>query len=556
MSFGFSVGDFIATASLITQVACALREAGGSASQHQHISNKLGFLDRALRDVNRLEPIEGLEAALEEIKTAALRCQLPLLKYLETIRKYDKSLCPGKSSGVMKDVLLKTKWKVSKKLEAAMVLEAEIADYLAAINLLLGLYKVKVDAATEQRARDRSQSLTTALANLQAQNQSVSANVAQVRHQVERGTLIVCKDIEASSNETSRALKILQQNCSTSISEFLKTAGTLSEVALQICSKVSEIYNNTLWIRTHLSQPDTRHTWLQEPMQWEDAYGRVFPIPAEFDYPMMEGALRGHFREGRGMKLVKNNQWQLFDPSNPRVIFSEENWEPFPGMKITMAMIIPQFDSQMVCPRLNCLSKSYTDAIGGGKICSECKSWFDYLPRPLTQENPKGFENRHYSQLSVLSKSEIKNGNGDIGFSSVFEIDEEDLRLLKNALVRLEHSKLEHQGSIISRNDEDIENDINKTVPVAFEWKQGGTKVYVTGTFFQWNRRRKLSPVEESPGVFRTIIRVSPEEHHFRFIVDEEWKFSPHLPNKVDDDGNFINWVKVNAETSGYSIPV
>jgi hypothetical protein len=48
--------------------------------------------------------------------------------------------------------------------------------------------------------------------------------------------------------------------------------------------KVSEIYNAVLWVQTRLSEPDTRHTWLQEPMRWEDAYGRVFPIPAEFDY--------------------------------------------------------------------------------------------------------------------------------------------------------------------------------------------------------------------------------------------------------------------------------
>jgi len=41
-----------------------------------------------------------------------------------------------------------------------------------------------------------------------------------------------------------------------------------------------------LWIRTRLTEPDTRHTWLQDPMRFEDAYGRVFPIPAEFDYPV------------------------------------------------------------------------------------------------------------------------------------------------------------------------------------------------------------------------------------------------------------------------------
>jgi hypothetical protein len=83
---------------------------------------------------------------------------------------------------------------------------------------------------------------------------------------------------------------------------------------------------------------------------------------------MMEGALRGKFQKGRGKRLVERDQWQLFDSTNPRTVFSAENWEPIPGMKITMAMIIPQSDDMMVCPRLNCASKLYTDALGGGKI--------------------------------------------------------------------------------------------------------------------------------------------------------------------------------------------
>jgi hypothetical protein len=83
---------------------------------------------------------------------------------------------------------------------------------------------------------------------------------------------------------------------------------------------------------------------------------------------MMEGALRGHFRKGRGSSLVKHGQWQLFNPSKAQTVLSAENWEPIPGMKITMAMIIPQFDDEIVCPRLNCSSKICTDALGGGKI--------------------------------------------------------------------------------------------------------------------------------------------------------------------------------------------
>lgn len=33
------------------------------------------------------------------------------------------------------------------------------------------------------------------------------------------------------------------------------------------------------------------------------------------------------------------------------------------------------------------------------------------------------------------------------------------------------------------------------TVPTAFEWRRGGSKVYVTGTIFQWNKKHRLHPV-------------------------------------------------------------
>jgi hypothetical protein len=46
------------------------------------------------------------------------------------------------------------------------------------------------------------------------------------------------------------------------------------------------MYNVLLSVRSRLSEPDTRHTWLQKPMRFEDAYGGVLPIPVEYDYPV------------------------------------------------------------------------------------------------------------------------------------------------------------------------------------------------------------------------------------------------------------------------------
>lgn len=44
----------------------------------------------------------------------------------------------------MKDVLHKVKWAASKKQEAVMKLQAEVATYIGSINILLCLYEVFV----------------------------------------------------------------------------------------------------------------------------------------------------------------------------------------------------------------------------------------------------------------------------------------------------------------------------------------------------------------------------------------------------------------------------
>ena len=142
MSFGFSVGDFLTAASLIKQTISALREAGGSNCQYRRLTLELYALGRTLQEVDHLEPVHDLEATVEAIKATALSCQLPLREFLESIKKYDESLALGRTAGIMKDVLYRVKWITSKKQEAAMHLQAEMAAYSGGINMLLGLYQV------------------------------------------------------------------------------------------------------------------------------------------------------------------------------------------------------------------------------------------------------------------------------------------------------------------------------------------------------------------------------------------------------------------------------
>lgn len=119
----------------------------------------------------------------------------------------------------------------------------------------------------------------------------------------------------------------------------------------------------------------------------------------------------------------------------------------------------------------------------------------------------------------------------------------------------LENDTLARRTSGLSNttiDEEDVEElrvDRTKaTVPITFEWRHGGEKVYVTGTIFQWNKKHRLHPVENHPGLLRAIIHVRPGTHHIRFIKDSVMQCSQDLPTTVDFGNNLVNYIEVSAD--------
>ncbi|KAK6610774.1 snf1 kinase complex beta-subunit [Botrytis cinerea] len=103
--------------------------------------------------------------------------------------------------------------------------------------------------------------------------------------------------------------------------------------------------------------------------------------------------------------------------------------------------------------------------------------------------------------------------------------------------------------TIDEEDAEEIQIDRTKaTVPTLFEWREGGEKVYVTGTIFQWNKKQRLSAVEGEPGLLKAIIHVRPGTHHVRFIQDGIMKCSALLPTTVDFGNNLVNYIEVSAD--------
>lgn len=88
--------------------------------------------------------------------------------------------------------------------------------------------------------------------------------------------------------------------------------------------------------------------------------------------------------------------------------------------------------------------------------------------------------------------------------------------------------------------------DPSLTVPFDIKWVQGGEKVYVTGSFTGW---RKMIGLQKQPdGTHVVTLGLPVGTHRFRFVIDNELRFSDFLPTATDQMGNFVNYVEVTPE--------
>ncbi|KAK5702493.1 galactose metabolism-related protein [Elasticomyces elasticus] len=84
------------------------------------------------------------------------------------------------------------------------------------------------------------------------------------------------------------------------------------------------------------------------------------------------------------------------------------------------------------------------------------------------------------------------------------------------------------------------------TVPTLVVWKGDTDKVYVTGTFVNWERKIKLNP-DKQRGGYSATIHLKPGTHHLKFMIRGDQTTSDDYPTTVDYAGNFVNYIEVEA---------
>ncbi|MCJ1247204.1 hypothetical protein MMC30_004418 [Trapelia coarctata] len=105
-------------------------------------------------------------------------------------------------------------------------------------------------------------------------------------------------------------------------------------------------------------------------------------------------------------------------------------------------------------------------------------------------------------------------------------------------------------------DDDEIDDDLQAyglegarggTVPTRIEWKQGGDRVYITGTFASWSRKYRMHR-DPTTNVLSTVLDLPPGTHHVKFIVDGELQLSNELPTAVDYTNILVNYIEVSAD--------
>ncbi|QLQ80083.1 hypothetical protein HG537_0D00830 [Torulaspora globosa] len=132
------------------------------------------------------------------------------------------------------------------------------------------------------------------------------------------------------------------------------------------------------------------------------------------------------------------------------------------------------------------------------------------------------------------------NSVGDVRDSSVDETN-------KDSGARGSPAALERKGPEQDVQQRERSELRDLMVPVDITWQQGGEKVYVTGSFTGWRKMIGLVPVPGHPGLLHVKLQLPVGTHRFRFIVDNELRFSDYLPTATDQMGNFVNYLEVTA---------
>jgi hypothetical protein len=134
------------------------------------------------------------------------------------------------------------------------------------------------------------------------------------------------------------------------------------------------------------------------------------------------------------------------------------------------------------------------------------------------------------SDTNLTDISNIKNTENDSSSSSTEENNKNDNDDNNNT------EKSEDDDE--SKETKEDSNNIKKNY--IFIWDGSGNQVKITGSFCDWKIQFNMEK-DPNDNCFKCQLPLDNKIYQFKFIVDNEWKYSPKYPIQEDNSGNTNN---------------
>ncbi len=135
MSFGFSLGDFLAAIELVGTVIQSLRDSGGAKASFGELVHELTSLETALLRVQQLDLGDEQKGDYAAITQVASQCQFTIERFWSKVSQFQDPLLYD-SRSVITAAWMKVRWTLCKKEDLAKF-KADIAAHTQSILLLL-----------------------------------------------------------------------------------------------------------------------------------------------------------------------------------------------------------------------------------------------------------------------------------------------------------------------------------------------------------------------------------------------------------------------------------
>ncbi|KAH6860841.1 hypothetical protein BKA58DRAFT_448594 [Alternaria rosae] len=242
---------------------------------------ELDALKTALDGLDQLDSSTAPSAFLDIIKFVATDCRQRLEVFWAKTEKYDSSLGPASRSNALRGTMDKLDWTFCHK-EEVVQLQRNLQYYSKVINMLM----IRHVAGQVQDMRKETDAVCTQIAERIRDTQDTLADV---------GKDVSSQGIVASNTQT--LITGLHQFIFGEVRSFLADLGQLVN---KVFASTQQIFAVVLEIRDSNKVMDTGWTYFQDPFVVEDAFGRKFPVPSEFDYDMLDTIDRRKFQTGVG----------------------------------------------------------------------------------------------------------------------------------------------------------------------------------------------------------------------------------------------------------------